>query len=495
MSNLSSNNHPLHNRMLASAAALALVASGGAAIFALAPAQAAAVITSDLQSPPTPSFATLIQRVKPAVVSVKVKFAETAANSQALSDQMQNMPPQMREFFEWFRDKNGGTPHFNGLQGAAVGSGFFISSEGYVVTNNHVVKNATSVSVTLGDGRILDAKVVGTDPKTDLALLKVAEKGDYPYVSFAKDTPRIGDWVVAIGSPFGLGDTVTAGIVSGEGRDIGEGPYDDFLQIDAPINKGNSGGPDFNMKGEVVGVNTAIFSPSGGSIGLGFAIPASTAASVIESLEHGGVVIRGFLGVHIQSLSKDLAEALGLEAASGALVDQTDSDTPAATAGLKSGDLITKLNGQTIQDAGDLTRRVGALKPGDKVELSYLRDGNENTASITLGEQKTQTMAKANTDQNRGAAVMGVELAPASQVSGAGHEGVAIVNVDPSGAAASKGLSDGDVILDVSGKAVSSPEDVKAGIATAKKEGKKAILVRVRTADGSRYVAFALPKA
>jgi serine protease Do len=185
-------------------------------------------------------------------------------------------------------------------------------------------------------------------------------------------------------------------------------------------------------------------------------------------------VIRGFLGVHIQSLSKDLAEALGLEAASGALVDQTDSDTPAATAGLKSGDLITKLNGQTIQDAGDLTRRVGALKPGDKVELSYLRDGNENTASITLGEQKTQTMAKANTDQNRGAAVMGVELAPASQVSGAGHEGVAIVNVDPNGAAAST---------------------VKAGIATAKKEGKKAILVRVRTADGSRYVAFALPKA
>ena len=337
--------------------------------------------------------------------------------------------------------------------------------------------------------------MIGTDPKTDLALLKVTENGDYPFVSFAKEAPRVGDWVVAVGNPYGLGGTVTAGIISAEGRDIGEGPYDSFLQIDAPINKGNSGGPAFNLKGEVVGVNTAIFSPSGGSVGIGFAIPASTVDSVIGSLEHGGVVQRGYLGVMIQPVSQDIADGLGLKAAGGALVDQAEPGTPAAEAGLKSGDVITKLNGQAVADAADLTRHVASMKPGDKVEISYLRDGSEKTVSLTLASQKNEQTAKADDSQSNPAPLLGVELAPAKQVVGAGDQGVVIVNVDPNGMAAGKGLSSGDVILDVSGKMVSQPDEVKADIAAARQDGRKAVLMRIKTAEGSRFVAFELPKA
>ena len=228
------------------------------------------------------------------------------------------------------------------------GSGFFVSADGYIVTNNHVVQKAKTVTVTTQDGKTLDAKVVGTDPKTDLALIKVNESGDYPFVAFSKEQPRIGDWVVAIGNPYGLGGTVTAGIISAEGRDIGDGPYDRFLQIDAPINRGNSGGPTFNMKGEVVGVNTAIYSPSGGSVGIGFAIPATTVDSVIGALEHGGIVPRGYLGVNIQPVTPEMAESLGMKTAKGAIVAEAMPGTPAAEAGLKAGDVITKLNGQVV---------------------------------------------------------------------------------------------------------------------------------------------------
>lgn len=272
------------------------------------------------------------------------------------SERFGNLPPEIQRFFGPFGEN--GVPSPQSVVWGE-GSGFFISSDGYIVTNNHVVQDAKSVTVTTDDGKVLDAKVIGTDAKTDLALLKVNQPGDYPYVSFAKDAPKIGDWVLAIGNPYGLGGSVTAGIISAKGRDIGDAPYDRFLQIDAPMNKGNSGGPTFNEDGEVVGVNTAIYSPSGGSVGIGFAIPSGTVERVVTALEHGGVVERGYLGVKIQAVGPDMAEALGLKNAHGAIVDEAMAGTPAADAGLKPGDVITKVNGDEVEDGGDLTLKVG----------------------------------------------------------------------------------------------------------------------------------------
>jgi len=290
---------------------------------------------------------------------------------------------------------------------------------------------------------------------------------------------------------------VTAGIISAEGRDIGDGPYDRFLQVDAPINRGNSGGPTFNTQGQVVGVNTAIFSPSGGSVGIGFAIPSTTADSVIGALEHGGVVPRGYLGVNIQPVTSEIAESMGLRSAKGAIVVEAMPGTPAVEAGLKSGDVITALNGKAVEDAADLTLRTGSFKPGDKVDLTYMRDGAEKTAQVTLAEQKNETVAKADGAQSQKdhGAALGIQIAPAKEVAGAGDKGVAIVGVDPNGAAAAEGLTAGDVILDVAGKPVSTPQDVKSQITNAKSQGKKAVLMRIQTADGDRYVAVPFPKA
>ena len=488
------------NTILATVAVAALGvggALGGGAFTQTHPAYAAPVSTAGLPQN-APSFAPLIDRVKPAVVSVKVKMAADDGASESLSSQMDNLPPEIQKFFKQFGGGQfgGGTaPEAHHPMMMAQGSGFFISSDGFIVTNNHVVQKAKSVTVTTDDGKTLDAKVVGTDPKTDLALLKVDQKGDYPFVSLAKEMPHIGDWVVAIGNPYGLGGTVTAGIISAEGRDIGDGPYDRFLQIDAPINRGNSGGPTFNMQGEVVGVNTAIYSPSGGSVGIGFAIPSTTVDSVVGALEHGGVVPRGYLGVNIQSVTSDMAESMGMKTAKGAIVAETMSGTPAAEAGLKAGDVITKLNGEAIEDAGDLTRRVGSFKPDAKVELTYMRDGAEKTAQITLGDQKNEKTAKADTSDKAQGATLGIQIAPAKDVAGAGDKGVAVVGVDPNGTAAEQGLTTGDVILDVAGKTVSTPEDVKSGIAAAKSQGKRAVMMRIQTADGARFVAVPFPKA
>ena len=389
------------NRILASAAVLALATAGALGESALSAPHL--VKAADVSAPATqeqsaqafvPSFAPLIARVKPAVVSVKVKIMEQGDSNTALGD----LPPEIQQFLRRFGDQNG-SPANPQQMIVGEGSGFFISPDGYIVTNDHVVQNSKSVTVTMDNGKVLDAKVVGTDPKTDLALLKVDQPGDYPYVTFAKETPKIGDWVVCIGNPYGLGGTVTAGIVSAEGRNIGDGPYDRFLQIDAPINKGNSGGPAFNEEGQVVGVNTAIYSPSGGSVGIGFAIPATTVDRVVSELEHGGVVEHGYLGVQIQPVGPDMAEALGLKKAEGAIVDKTMPGTPAADAGLQPGDVITKVNGQELKDAGDLTREIGMMKPGDKVQLTYLRDGAEKTADVTLAPQKNENVANAQSNE------------------------------------------------------------------------------------------------
>jgi serine protease Do len=487
---------PRRRWLLGSAAAIGLFAAGAAVVIPVHPAGAAAVVTSDLRGDALPSFATVVERVKPAVVSVKVVMrAETSA--EAGPPGVEALPPQIQEFLRRFGGQpQGGGPKQGGAPSMAQGSGFFVSGDGYVVTNNHVVEHASKVSVTTDAGVTLDAKVVGTDPKTDLAVLKVAQAGDYPFVAFAKEPPRLGDWVVAIGNPYGLGGTVTAGIVSANGRDIGAGPYDNFLQIDAPINKGNSGGPTFNLKGEVVGVNTAIFSPSGGNIGLAFAIPASTAEGVVAALSHDGQVARGFMGVSIQPVSQEIAEGLGLSTAQGALISEAQPGSPAAKAGLKSGDVIVSLNGAKVADARALSRQVGALKPGDTVTLGYVRQGREQTAQVKLEAQATQQAAQAEpAKDDTDVPMLGAQLAPASQVRGAGGEGVVIVDLDPEGAAAARGLADGDVILEVGGQKVSAPGEVRAGFDAARKEGRRAVLMKVKTADGQRFVAIAVPKA
>ena len=473
------------------AAALAALIAGGAVERGFIPPSLPAYAQAPLVASTTqlmPSFADVVDKVKPAVVSVRVKLENAVSNEDGFqsfgSGNLDQLPPQLREFFKRFGEN--GMPQRRGAQ-QGLGSGFFISADGYVVTNNHVVDHAKTVQVMTDDGRTFDAKVVGTDPKTDVALLKVTESGSFPYVSLAKTAPRVGDWVVAIGNPFGLGGTVTAGIVSARGRDIGASAYDDFLQIDAPINKGNSGGPTFNLQGEVVGVNTAIFSPSGGSVGLAFAIPSETVQSVVNQLETEGQVTRGYLGVQIQPLSKDLADSLGLSSQAGALVASAQDGTPAAKAGLKAGDVITAVNGEPVANARELSRKIAGLKPGTRIELGYVRDGKPQTASVELGVLPNDKAARSDTFESSGPQ-LGLRLAPSD-------EGVEVVAVDPSSPAAAKGLEAGDVILEVGGQAVSKPAEVRTGLEIAKKEGKKAVLFRVRSREGTRFVAIAMPQA
>ena len=332
-----------------------------------------------------PSFADLVDKVKPAVVSVRVKTEVAAASDQQNLD---DLPPQLRRFFRDFGGEDGGRMGKPKPQiGMAQGSGFFISQDGYVVTNNHVVEHAVDVQLVTDSGKTLEAKVVGTDPRSDLALLKVKDGGDFPYVKLSDAKPRIGDWVLAIGNPFGLGGTVTAGIVSAQGRDIGSGPYGDFLQIDAPMNPGNSGGPTFNGNGEVVGVNTAIYSPSGGNVGIAFAIPASTVKQVVDQLKKDGKVARGFIGVQIQPVTSEMADAIGLKDAHGALVAEAQNDGPAAKAGIKRGDTITAVNGQEVKDARDLSRKIANIAPGSKVSVTLYREGHSRDVTFEVGRQ------------------------------------------------------------------------------------------------------------
>ena len=495
-------NHPtsFRRKVLASAAAAAILATGvvGGTVIEGHPAFAQAPIQVSPKAEAPASFADVVDAVKPAVVSVKVTIENASDDDASPSSRLDRLPPQLREFFgerREFGDRGEGPRRPAPRQrGMAQGSGFFISPDGYVVTNNHVVQKASQVELTLDDGRTIKAKVIGTDPRSDLALLKADEKGTYPFVRLAQSQPRVGDWVVAIGNPFGLGGTVTSGIVSARGRDIGAGPYDDFLQIDAPINRGNSGGPTFNLKGEVVGVNTAIASPSGGSVGLAFAIPSATVESVVAQLKDTGSVSRGYLGVQIQPLTKDLAEGLGIDAAKGALVNSTEPGTPAAKAGLRSGDVLVSVNGQSISDARDLSRRIAGLRPGAKVDVVYLRGGKEQKAEVQLGSLPNQQSASLRGDRDdrggfeQSSLRLGLRLGPAPR----GEEGVAVVEVDPDGPAAGKGISEGDTILEVAGKPVSNASDVAAGVKAAKAEGRKAVLMRVKSRDGTRFVALSL---
>ncbi len=497
---------PRRLTLLASAAGLgvALLAAGpGGYLPTSLPSWESAARAADATNQHPAGFADLVAKVKPAVISVRVKIDEGAPTSSMNENDDEGINPfapgsPMEKFFQQFGFKN--PP--NGMQRhefiTGEGSGFFISPDGYAVTNFHVVDHAKAVKVTTDDGTVYTAKVIGIDQKTDLALIKVDGKTDFPYVKFADHAPRIGDWVVAVGNPFGLGGTVTAGIVSASGRDIGAGPYNDYIQIDAPINKGNSGGPAFDVDGDVIGVNTAIYSPSGGSVGIGFDIPAATAKAVVAQLKEHGSITRGWLGVQIQPVTAGIADSLGMKKVEGALVDQPQADSPAAKAGIESGDVIVAVNGAAVKDARELARMIGQMAPNSSVKLEILRKGESRTLAVTLDKMPNEQQAKADTEHGAPTSDvphLGLQLAPASDVAGSGDKGVVVTGIDPAGPAAEQGLRTGDVILDVGSKPVANIGDVRKALSEAKSQGKHDVLMRVKTGDATRFVAVPLGHA
>ena len=448
-------------------------------------------------------FGDLVEKVKPAVISVRVKpDAATKATGFDGNSPLAPNPP-MERFFRHFGMPDGGSTPEDQRQPrnrsvSVQGSGFFITSDGYAVTNNHVVENAQTVEIRTDDAKTYSAKVIGTDPRTDVALIKVEGRSDFPYVKLADKAPRIGDWVLAVGNPFGLGGTVTAGIVSARGRDIGAGPYDDFIQIDASVNKGNSGGPTFDMDGNVIGVNTAIFSPSGGSVGIAFDIPSETVKAMVVQLKDKGIVSRGWIGVQIQPVTADIAESLDMKGSEGALVAEPQAGSPAAKAGVLSGDVITAINGHAVKDARDLAKQIGAMAPGAQAKLTVWRKGEEQGVSLTLAEQPIEREARASADAGQTSTdvpKLGLMLAPAGQVAGSGPEGVVVTAVDPNGLASEHGFKIGDVILDVGGKKVVAAVDVRNAIDDAQKNGKRAVLMRLKSDGATKFVAISIAQA
>jgi serine protease Do len=443
------------------------------------------------------SFADVIESVSPAVVNIAVMKVESAAPTsfQYSFPRGQGQTP-FDEFFERFFDGDRGQMPQRRSEGQ--GSGFLIDESGYIVTNNHVAGGADEITVTLQDGRKFDAKLVGSDPKTDLALVKV-EADDLPYVAFGdSDEARVGDWVVAIGNPFGLGGTATAGIISARGRDINSGPYDDYLQLDAPINFGNSGGPVFNTAGEVVGVNTAIFSPNGGNIGIGFAIPANQAKDVIADLRENGSVERGWLGVQIQNVDEEIAKSLRLEGTEGALVADVVEDGPAAHAGVQQGDVITKFNGQTVDSSRTLSRLVAAAEPNKAAKVTVWRDGRSRELTVDLGEAAQDEAVAANDSRGgsaQGTAAVGLRLRPltaddrASLGLPSNVSGALVASVEPGSPAAEKGIRPGDVITRVNNKAVENVADTVAALNSARERNETALLL-VRRGDAQQFVAL-----
>lgn len=441
------------------------------------------------------SFADVVEKVRPAVVSVRVK----SAGREVVSTDGDEFPffgmPEgspMEKFFKQFRQDPRGQQR-RSRPSTSLGSGFLISDDGYVVTNNHVIETEQSVTVILDDGTEFAAKVIGTDDRTDLALLKIDASEKFTYVKFAEDDVRVGDWVVAVGNPFGLGGTVTAGIVSAHGRQIGAGPYDDFIQIDAAVNRGNSGGPAFNFKGEVVGVNTAIFSPSGGNVGIAFAIPANMAQRVVDDLRDDGSVVRGWLGVQIQPVTQDIADSLQLDDDSGALVAEAQSGSPAEKAGIETGDTILAINGETVKGPRELAMKIADMAPGESVKVTYWRDGAKHDLDVKLGtlpnSEKQAFLEQPETVAPSTLEDFGMAIAPDTE-----SDGVLIAEVDPNGHAAERGLQPGDVILEVGNTTVTDPAAVEKVLADAKAGGLKAVLLRIKSGDRSRFVALSFAR-
>jgi serine protease Do len=429
-------------------------------------------------------FADIVERVKPAVVSVRVKI-DAGKRRESRGDQESRRFGRSEQ--PGARSATRGRTFLTGQ-----GSGFFISADGYAVTNFHVVEKAETVEVTLDDGRVFSARVIGADERSDVALVKVDGAGKVPFVTFADEQPRIGDWIIAVGNPFGLGGSVTAGIISARNRDIGAGPYDDFLQIDAAVNRGNSGGPTFDTDGHVVGVNTAIVSPTGSSVGIAFAIPAPTVKAVVAQLRENGKVTRGWIGVQIQEVTADLAEGLGIIGTRGALVAEPQAGAPAAKGGILSGDVIVSINGREAHDSRDVARTISNLRPGTTATIGIVRKGEPKNFDITLGNLPEQREAGAAAEiqpRQKGASVprAGVSVAPVA-------DGVVVTNVDPDGPAADQGVATGDVILQADGRKVAGAADLRSTVEAAQKAGKHALLMRVRSAadGGIKFVALPL---
>ncbi len=446
-----------------------------------------------------PSFADLVDAVKPAVVSIQVESSEGPVDprfggGEDFDFQFPDLPEDhpLRPFFDQFGNNGPQAPQQQRRM-LATGSGFIVSADGFIVTNNHVVENASRVTVVFDNGDEMEATIVGTDPRTDLAVIKV-EGTELPFVTFEEEETRVGDWVVAVGNPFGLGGTVTVGIVSARGRDIGGSNYGDFLQIDAAVNTGNSGGPAFNLRGQVVGVNTAIYSPNGGNVGIAFAIPASTVSQVVNQLIESGTVTRGFLGVSIQDVSRDIADSVGLAEARGALVTTPTENSPAAQAGIQSGDIITAVDGTPIANALALSRTIASKAPGTVVELRVFRDGAEQTISVTLGTLEEETAqaeeGASPPDQQEiqpAQSSVGMTLVPNAE-----GEGLLVQDVDPNSIAAEKGFAVGDAILEVNNTPVRTVEEFERALDAVRQGGRQTALVKA-TRDGNvRFIGLPL---
>ena len=458
------------------------------------------------------SFADLIEKVSPAVVSVNVVSEQEVSGMSSMEeffDRFRGLPgfdDYMQERQEEEEGQEDGAPQTR--EARSLGSGFFISDQGYIVTNNHVVRDATEIEVVLEDGRELEAELVGTDPQTDLAVIKVTEPGTYPYVEFETDTAlRRGDWVVALGNPFGLGGTATAGILSADGRELGgDSPYTDFLQIDAAINRGNSGGPTFDLQGRVVGVNTAIFSPTGGSVGIGFAIPAELAVDVTNALIKDGKVSRGWLGVTIQDVTEDMAEAQGLDEARGAIIADVNDESPARKAGLRRGDVILSVNGRETTDATSVTRMVGGLLAGSENDFTVLRNGKKQAVSVKVGERPADPNALRSSNSGQSGSSsgdaeegpLGLSLRPLdpSARSAMGLDpdepGLIIGDLDADSQLREAGVRPGMAILSAAHTPLNSVEDLERAIAEAESLGREKILMAVRNGQQTIFVTAEL---
>ena len=467
--------------------------------------------TATAVTPPTtvdqvfamPSLAGVVEAVSPAVVSIEVMHKPRPA----LTTQQwrgHDMPDFFKRFFgDDFAERFGRTPEFGPRQNmprGGIGSGFAVDADGYVVTSNHVIAGAETVTVILDDGTRLDAEIVGGDRRSDLALLKVESGEPLPTVRFAADdATRVGDWVVAIGNPFGVGKTATFGIVSARGRGTGPNPFEDHLQIDAPINSGNSGGPTVNLHGEVIGVNTSIVSPSGGNVGIGYAVPAATATAVIDDLKAHGRVMRGWLGVHIQPVTEDIAASLGLDDTQGAIVARVQPESPAAGAGLEQGDVITAVNQAPIESTRELSRTISAIDAGTSAMLTIWRDGEliELTAAIANAAPAIEASAEmSGAEEADRLDTFGLRLKNIDSEAGEGADmddsggAVVVGDVTPGSTAHRKGIRPGDLVVSVDKEPVGSIAEVNERIEAAQGDGRKAILMLMSRDGSERFVAF-----